>query len=263
MLDSLNKLKVLNGEGNKTEEEHVSIEIPEGWYSSPGVLIDSINDAIRERFFKRSNEEGVTRYMDLKSFKTDVDDGGGVWKPFYINAHYSRYLCGKSVCDNYVDFVIFRNNTFHEARIEMCSQMASAIGLPTAFRLRGGSIEESQRIYDEPYQKRLEWEQEGIKPSLNTSFPRFLAVTSPIASHGLLGRELERVITVLECGERVGVNGVISFYPSETNFVSAEPGRYESIECGVMKVFDDKSSLYDVIGKFKMDLAIMIKSNNA
>ena len=96
---------------------------------------------------------------------------------------------------------------------------------------------------------------------INTIFPRFLAITSPVCRYGMIGRKMERVLAIIECDENIK-DGIIAVNPSEISFVSAEPGIYEHIECEVKDVFGDGKPLEDVVGNFKLDIAMMIKSEN-
>ena len=203
-----------------------------------------------ESFLKHKEEGGIHYYETSESAK-----------PLNLERK-AIYTCAK-VCRNDTEAIILSNDTLHEVRIEMCPDMGEALGLPTAFRLRGGSIAHEHRVYNESYQRQLEWQHEGVKPKLNTTLPQFLAITSSIARHGMIGPQMERVLTIVECPYRLsgGVDGIIPFHSGETNFVSAEPGTYESVDCKVFGVFDDKPSLYDVVGDFKMDLALIIKSD--
>ncbi len=259
--EGVDRAQAVEYEGERTEEEYVKVEIPEGWYSSIRKLREAVNTAIEKTFFDRA--QSVIGYWDMVSGRFgEPGYSGRLHTPFFFTEE-NVYFCDEFLCeDSYVTHLALNNNTFHETRIEMKDSLASILGMPSAFRLRGGGIPDSLRMNVESYQLRLERRQKGIEPKLKTEFPPFLIVSSPIARMGMIGREMSRVLTILESGGEISENGLVRFFPSENNFVSAEPGRYESIECEVINMFDEKSPLSSYVGDYRVDLALIIKSDS-
>ena len=171
--------------------------------------------------------------------------------------------------------ITLRNDSLHEIKIEMCAELSKILGLHTAFRLQA-SIEEEDRVHidRDSFEESIDEEDiyvplytnsfEGWKPELNTILPQsYLALTSSIAQHGMIGSQMKRVLTILECPPRLNLDGIIPIHVRETNFVPAQPGVYQSVDCEVVDVFNDQLLLKDVVGDFKMDLALIIKSDEA
>ena len=139
---------------------------------------------------------------------------GRQYTPFYFKE--KRVLCdGDGCADKYDTHIKLYNNTFHEAVIDVPSALAEMIGMPSAFRLRGGGIKEELRDNKEIYQRRLEKVIEGTKPCIKTEFPPFLGITSPIARKGMLGDQTDRVLAILECGGEIDEKGRSEEHTSE------------------------------------------------
>ena len=128
------------------------------------------------------------------------------WTPIWVDRRIQMRWDNNGRVAPYVSNIIFKNNSAHEARIEMDTRMSEILGVPTSFSLRGGSIKGELSTRDETQEKFLNWKMEGLYRELdmiNTIFPRFLAITSPVCRYGMIGRKMERVLAIIECDENI------------------------------------------------------------
>jgi len=175
----------------------ITIEIPEGWYSSIEDLVRVMNIKLKNAF--KGYMGGVDPFIEFT-----VKNGK----------------------------VIMKSLLYHEITVEMDINFSNAIGFPHAFRLIGGGVPEMYRSNIFGYRARLKEKMVGYEPYLK-KFPTYFLIRSNIGSARVNG--LPGVICVAKCVGDVE-NGCLAFKSCGDSKYSTMDGQYMRVECELYDV---------------------------
>ena len=187
----------------------ITIEIPEGWYSS-------IEDLVRVMNIELKN--GFDGYM------------GGV-DPFI------EFTVKNGE-------VIMKSLLYHEIFVEMDIDFSNVIGFPHAFRLIEGGVPEMYRSNISGYRTRLKEKMVGCRPYLK-KFPTYFLIRSNIGSAREDSSSVEGLPGVICVAKCVGdvENGCLAFKSCGDSMYSTMDGKYMRVECELYDVCDYEREL--------------------
>ena len=199
----------------------INVEVKESWYGTMKDLVSEMNEAM-ENVKTSASGERINIYVP---------------KPVAV-AGREKECQMLSFTMNHQNKIVVNNNSVHQIQIIMSKNMSKITGLSKSILLSGGGIPlYSQSNTIELAQKSISSKSVGHYGRFTAvSPPPFYMLSSPLAKTGYLGRGASRVLSFLECGDQFDDEGKVQIisYGGGDNFVSAQPGRYDNLECEIL-----------------------------